>query len=88
MIFHSLRLTQPPNRIVTAAIGLLTQEQVGQIDAIWTGLLRETEQPDTSWDWACRVRLAVNDDRYETYGIEFEALLQGVILLETQRHRS
>lgn len=35
---RSLRLTQPPNRIVTAAIGLLTEEQVGQIDAIWLGL--------------------------------------------------
>lgn len=85
---RSLRLTQPPNRIVTAAIGFLTQEQVGQIDAIWTGLLQETGQPDARWNWAYKLRLAVNDDRYEAYGIEFEALLQGVILLETQWHRS
>ena len=85
---RSLRLTQPPNRIVTAAIGLLTQEQVGQIDDIWGGILQETQQPDARWDWAYKLRLAVNDDRYEAYGIEFEALLQGVILLETQWHRS
>jgi hypothetical protein len=52
------------------------------------GILRETEQPDASWDWAYKLRLALNDDRYEAYGIEFEALLQGVILLETQWHRS
>lgn len=64
---RSLRLTQPPNRIVTAAIGLLTQEQVGQIDAIWIGLLQETGQPDVRWNWAYKLRLAVNDDRYDAY---------------------
>ena len=54
-----IRLTKPPNDIVTAKIGLLTQEQVGQIDNIWAGILRETEQPDAGWDWAYKLRLAI-----------------------------
>ena len=87
-INRPIRLTKPPDDIVTATIGLLTQEHARQIDDIWAGILRETQQPDASWDWAYKLRLAVNDDRYEAYGIEFEALLQGVILLETQWHHS
>lgn len=84
----SVRLTKPPNDIVTTTISSLTQEQVGQIDDLWEGILQETQQPDADWNWNYKLRLAVNDDRYEVYGIELEALLQGVILLETQWHRS
>uniref|UniRef100_A0A8T6QJ72 GNAT family N-acetyltransferase n=1 Tax=Lyngbya confervoides BDU141951 TaxID=1574623 RepID=A0A8T6QJ72_9CYAN len=51
-------------------------------------MLRETQQPDADWNWAYKLQLAVNDERYEVYGMELEALLQGVILLETQWHRS
>lgn len=82
----SVRLTKPPNDIVTTTISSLTQEQVGQIDDLWEGILQETQQPDADWNWNYKLRLAVNDDRYEVYGIELEALLQGVILLETQRN--
>ncbi len=84
----SVRLTKPPNDIVTATISALTQEQVGQIDDLWEDILRTTQQPDADWNWAYKLQLAVNDDRYEVYGMEMEALLQGVILLETQWHRS
>jgi hypothetical protein len=87
-MLRPLRLTKPPNDIVTTTIGLLTQEQVEQINDLWEGILRETQQPDAGWDWAYKLRLAVNDDRYEAYSIEFESLLQGVILIETQWHRS
>lgn len=58
-----IRLTKPPNDIVTATISSLTQEQVGQIDDLWQGILRETQQPDTDWNWAYKLRLAVNDSR-------------------------
>lgn len=79
-----VRLTKPPNDIVTAPISSLTQEQVGQIDDLWEGILRETQQPDADWNWAYKLRLAVNDSRYGAYGITLGTLLQGVILLKTQ----
>ncbi len=56
----SYRLTKPPDDIVTATIGLLAQEHAGQIEDIWAGILRETQQSEASWDWAYKLRLAVN----------------------------
>ncbi|MEM9766489.1 MAG: hypothetical protein AAF892_01230 [Cyanobacteria bacterium P01_D01_bin.71] len=85
---RSILLTKPPNEIVTATICDLTQAHVEQIDAIWRDILREAQQPDVSWDWAYKLRLALGDSRYEAYGIEQDGLVQGVVLLETQWHRS
>ncbi|MBE7385205.1 MAG: hypothetical protein F6J95_027865 [Leptolyngbya sp. SIO1E4] len=51
-------------------------------------MLRELQQPDKSWDWAYKMRLALSDRRYEACVIEFDDLVQGVVLIETQWHRS
>ncbi|MBE7385742.1 MAG: hypothetical protein F6J95_030670 [Leptolyngbya sp. SIO1E4] len=51
-------------------------------------MLREAQEPYVSWDWAYKLSLALNDSRYEAYAIELDALVQGVMLLETQWHRS
>jgi hypothetical protein len=83
-----IRLPKPPNDVVVATICPLTQEHVEQIDTIWNDILRETRQPDAYWDWAYKLRLALDDDRYEAYGIELDEILQGLVLIETQWHRS
>lgn len=83
-----IRLAKPPDAIVTVTIRSLVQDDVEQIDALWQGILRELQQPDSSWDWAYKLRLALSDRRYEAYVIEFNDLVQGVILIETQWHRS
>jgi hypothetical protein len=85
---RSIRLYKPPDEFVVATICPLTQDYVEQIDTIWNEILRETQQPDADWDWVYKLRLALENDRYEAYGIEFDELLQGVILLETQWRRS
>ncbi|MEM9806858.1 MAG: hypothetical protein AAF959_16430 [Cyanobacteria bacterium P01_D01_bin.56] len=53
-----IRLAKPPDAIVTVTIRSLVQDDVEQIDAIWQGILRELQQPDSSWDWAYKLRLA------------------------------
>lgn len=85
---RTVRLPKPPNEVVTATICALTTEHISQVDTIWLGILRGTEQPDAYWNWSYKLRLSQNNERYEAYAIELDELLQGVILLETQWHRS
>ncbi|MEM6866829.1 MAG: hypothetical protein AAF528_00395 [Cyanobacteria bacterium P01_C01_bin.121] len=85
---RTVRLPKPPDEIVTALVCALTPEHVQQIDSVWTDILRETGQPDADWNWSYKLRLSFNEERYEAYGIEQDEILHGVILLETQWHRS
>jgi len=88
MTRRPVSLQKPPNETVTATFCPLTLAHVEQIDTFWRAILRAAQEPDISWDWAYKLRLAVNDRRYEAYAIEWEELVQGVMLLETQWHRS
>lgn len=81
-------LRKPPDQTVTATISVLTQEHVEQISDVWRAILQATQQPDEGWDWTYKLRLSLNDDRYEAYAIEWGDLIQGVVLLETRWHRS
>ena len=81
-------LRKPPHETVTATFCSLTLGHVEQINTFWRFILQAAQEPDISWDWAYKLRLAVTDRRYEAYAIELDELVQGVMLLETQRHRS
>lgn len=35
----------------------MSQIHLVQIETIWQGMLRETQQPDMDWSWAYRVHL-------------------------------
>lgn len=59
-----------------------------QVKTIWQGILAAAEQPDEGWDWDYKRRLAASDPRFEAYALEIDKLAQGVVLLETQWHRS
>ncbi|WP_250565519.1 GNAT family N-acetyltransferase [Adonisia turfae] len=83
-----VQLPKFPNGRITATICSLTQDHVEQIDVIWRDILLEADQADIGWDWGYKLRLALGDSRYETYGLEFDGLLQGVTLLDIQGHRS
>ncbi|MEO1685673.1 MAG: hypothetical protein AAFS06_20750 [Cyanobacteria bacterium J06631_12] len=85
---RTVRLPKPPDEWVSATICTLTSEHVEQIDDIWNGILRAAEEPDAAWNWSYKLRLSLREERYEAYGIELDELLHGVVLLETQWHRS
>ncbi len=88
MTRRPVSLQKPPNETVTAIFCALTLVHVEQIYLFWRSILQAAQQPDISWDWAYKLRLAVNGSRYKAYAIELDALAQGVMLLETQWHRS
>ena len=75
-------------KLVPATICTMTQAHVVQVETIWQGLLTEAEQPDKGWDWDYKRRIAAGDSRFETYVLEIDRLAHGVVLLETQWHRS
>lgn len=87
-MYRTVQLPKPPNEVATVTICPLTAEHIEEIDTLWIGILKGTDQPDAYWNWSYKLRLSQNNDRYEAYGLALEEVLQGVVLLETQWHRS
>jgi hypothetical protein len=88
-------LMQQPIQIATGArtfvpglICTMTHAHLAQIETIWQGMLVEAQQPDRDWSWAYKLRLATGESRFEAYVVEVDQLAQGVVLLETEWHRS
>lgn len=73
---------------VPGLIRTMAQEHLSQIETIWKGMLLALQQPDKAWNWAYKLRLATDEARFEAYVVEVDGLAQGVILIETQWHRS
>lgn len=59
-----------------------------QVDTVWKEILAVTEQPDAAWNWDYKLRQSQQQDRYEAYAFEVDEFVQGLILIETQWHRS
>ncbi|MEL6493026.1 MAG: hypothetical protein AAFQ95_24000 [Cyanobacteria bacterium J06621_3] len=74
--------------LVPGLICTMSQEHLLQIETIWQGMLLALQEPDKAWNWGYKLRLATNEDRFEAYVVEIDGLAQGVILIETQWHRS
>lgn len=53
----------------------------------WRSVLREFQAEDKYWDWVYKQRRSSRGNS-EAYAIEAEAQTQGMMLLETQQHRS
>lgn len=73
---------------VPGLIGAMTSANLTQIETIWRAILQITGQPDADWDWDYRLRLANDEARFEAYVVAIDELAQGVMLIETQWHRS
>lgn len=66
----------------------MNESHLEDYETIWKGILLETEQPDRYWMWDYKFRQSNRDERFEAYAIEVDDLTQGLMLLETQWHRS
>ena len=54
----------------------------------WQPLLENLQEDDKYWDWAFKKRISLQDDNFEGYALECEEMTQGLMMLETQWHRS
>lgn len=59
-----------------------------QIETLWKNMLIEAEQADKNWNWDYKLRLATTEERFEAYVVEQDNVVHGVVLIETQWHRS
>jgi hypothetical protein len=66
----------------------MEENHLEDYETIWKGILLATEQPDRFWMWDYKLRQSNRDQRFEAYAVEVDDLTQGLMLLETQWHRS
>ena len=73
---------------VPGVICEMTTAHLTQIETIWRAMLQALGQPDADWNWDYKLRLSMAEPRFEAYVVEVRELAQGVMLIETQWHRS
>lgn len=83
-----IQVTTGAGALVPGLICTMSQKHLSQIEAVWKGMLLALQEPDKAWNWEYKLRLATHEDRFEAYVVEVDTLAQGVILIETQWHRS
>ena len=66
----------------------MTTGHLMQIETVWRAMLQALEQPDADWNWGYKLRLSTVESRFEAYVVEIGKIVQGVMLIETQWHRS
>lgn len=75
--------------IVPGVLVNVAAKHIQDFENYWMEALRDAREEDKYWDWAFKKRLSVRyRGEYEAYAIEYENLTQGLLLLETKRHRS
>ena len=83
-----IQLRSGSGDLIDALLCPMQQRHLEQFNLLWRSMLESLEAEDAFWDWARKKRLALTDERYEAYAIEFEDLTQGLIWIETSWHRS
>jgi hypothetical protein len=74
--------------VVQAQLNQMQKCHLDDFEVFWRETLHNLGQDDAAWNWAMKKRLALLDDRFEAYAIEYQGLAQGLMWLETQWHRS
>ncbi len=76
------------NQPVEATLLGLTQKHVEDFTTQWQAPLIQATQEDKFWDWAFKHRITSTRDNYEGCAIECEGTTQGLMMIETQQHRT
>lgn len=83
-----IQLLSGTGETVSGLLCNLNDRHIEDVEAVWKEILSATDQADRYWSWDYKLRQADQAARYEGYAIEVENLTQGLMWLETQRHRS
>lgn len=75
-------------RPVEATLISLNQKHVEHFVTRWQPALIQATQADKYWDWQFKQRTAETYDNQECYAVECDGDTQGLLMLETQHHRS
>lgn len=85
---QTIQLVNGAGNLVDALLCSMEPRHLNDYQEVWQQLLAATDQPDQGWPWDYKLRLAQNDERFEAYAVEVEGFTQGLLLIETQWHRS
>ncbi|MGD2184450.1 GNAT family N-acetyltransferase [Lusitaniella coriacea] len=75
-------------QLVTALLVDLAQKHVEDFESLWRSSLQAFAQEDKYWDWLFKKRLSLSNENFESYALECDGKTQGLMTVETQRHRS
>ncbi len=76
------------NLSIDGAIVELAQNHVDDFINLWLNQLRVVETDDKFWDWLFKLDFISRNEEYEGYALEAEGCTQGLMQIETQRHKS
>lgn len=88
MIRQRAELRQSNQQLAEVFICDMQARHLNDFNTLWRAMLEALQADDAFWDWARKKRLALSDDRYEAYAVEFQDLTQGLMWIETQWHSS
>jgi len=75
-------------QLVPALLAKINQKHLDDFETFWRSWIQSTQEEESYWNWDTKNRIYLSRDNYEGYAIECEQITQGLILLETQNHRS
>jgi hypothetical protein len=73
---------------VEALLTAIAQCHIDDDQNLWREMLQQHQQEDQFWSWEFKRRVFLSQENYEGYGIEVAGRTEGMMMIETQRHRS
>ena len=86
---HNIKILHIASRLLVPAwLTKINQKHLDDFEMFWRYRTQSTQEEESYWNWDTKNRIYLSNDNYEGYAIECEQITQGMILLETQNHRS
>ena len=73
---------------VTALLSEISQRHIDDYQNSWREMLQRYQQEDQFWSWEFKQRVFLSQKNYEGYALEVMGRTEGLLMLETQNHRS
>lgn len=83
-----IQLLSGTGKVISGILCLMRNRHLQDYETVWQDVLLATGQPDRDWGWDYKLRRGERNASDEAYAIEVDNLTQGLMLIETQRHRS
>ena len=85
---QTIQLVTGTGNLVDGLLCSMEPKHLNDYHDVWEPMIEMTDQLDQGWPWDYKLRQAQNEERFEAYAVEVDDFTQGLLLLETQWHRS
>lgn len=83
-----IQLVTGAGNLVDGLLSPMDTRHLNDYLAFWKPMIEAVGLDDQDWPWDYKLRQARSEERFEAYALEVDDLTQGLLLLETQWHRS